>query len=253
MIATVFAWMTLQDAKADLGKALKAAGEWKSYAYKQTNEMEGGQGGGGGGGGGRGPQTYEGAWQKDVGLSSKSGDSEVYKVGDAVAYKAEDGTWKKLATTGGREQGGGGRRDRSAFRYRNLRAPHESLSGLEDKFKELKTETDKIGDAACTVYTGPLTEDAVKEMSQRRGRGGDDPNRPVESAAYEGSAKIWVDDKGRVAKYVIQTKASGSMGGRDFSFGMTRTVELSKFDDAAVTIPDDVKKTLEAKDEPKTP
>lgn len=259
-----FALNLLQDvdAKAELGKAVKKTADWSSYAYTDSREMEGSWGPS------RGPMKSEGVFQKDVGLTTKSDESEALKVGDAVVYKDRDGAWKKVPKEEPRPEGGGegregreGRRngDWRSMRYRNMSAPHENLAGLEEKFKAVKMSeaTEKVGEAECVVFSGDLTEEAVKEMSQRGRRGGPGGRGgELTDAKYEGSAKVWIDDEYRVLKVVIETTSSGVMEGRDgmpseFEMTSIRTVEFSKVGEAKVEVSDDAKKALEAKEETK--
>lgn len=253
--AVAFALALLQDVdpKAELEKATKKAAEWSSYAYAESRDTEGSWGPS------RGPSKSEGAFQKDAGLTTKSDESEAIKVGDGVVYKDRDGAWKKVPKEEPRPEGEGGRRgDWRTMRYRNLRAPHESLAGLETKLKAVKMgeATEKISDAECVVFSGDLTEEAVKEMSQRGGRGGRGGGE-LSDATYEGTVKVWVDDEYRIRKVVMETTVAGAWEGRDgmpggdFEMTTIRTTEFTKIGEAKVEVPEEAKKALEAKEETK--
>lgn len=227
-IAMALALWCVQDAAEELNTAGTKAQEWKSYAFKTTSTTEGmpqRQGGGGNNPGG--PRTSEGEYIADSKLiHSKSGNFETIKKGDKTVTKGQDGSWTEP------QQGGQGGRGRGRG-MGNITPPHESLKDLGKAFQSVEKSTD--GDLA--LYSGELTtEGATKLGGGGFGRGG---NSTLETT---GSAKVWVDSEGRIAKIEVNTVRKGDFNGTAVEIKTARTTEFSKFGEATFEIPEEAKK-----------
>lgn len=253
-------------APADLSAAVKKTFEKKTYSFETKTSMEGMDRGGGE----RPPIT--GVVLADGTLHLTTGSTEGYKHGDKLVMK--EGTEWKVAEMpnfgggrgaggggggnggagGGGEQGGagGGNRgggggggrgmgNREAFQLRAVNAPHLWLDGIEKKLEGVQTKDE----SGLKVYSGNLTEEAVKEMANRmgggRGRGGDGAGGGAGAPKTTGSVKFWVNKDGKIEKYQVDTTTEGGPG-REFK--RTQLVTLKDASDSKQAVPDEVKKLL---------
>jgi hypothetical protein len=195
-----------------LAKALRAATGADSYAFT-VRDTPGGE--------------VEGKYQKDRPVSLRADRIDFFKKGDALVYKQADG-WHK-AKTGVQSDpliilGG-------SAKARGTRLPHDDLTGLEKRLRNLKKSEEK----GQVVYSGELTEEGAKALAKSEDR----------DVARGGTAKLWLDDKGRPARYEIAIRLKGRRGNADVDGEATRTVTLKELGATKVEVPDEVKKLLE--------
>ena len=77
------------------------------------------------------------------------------------------------------------------------------------------------------TLSGDLDEKAAKLLARSE-------NRPV---AQSGKAVVWLDAKGQVAKYQIQLRLQGRLGGADVDGEITKTVVISNVGSTRVEVP----------------
>ncbi|HEY3226723.1 MAG TPA: hypothetical protein VGK61_07010 [Planctomycetota bacterium] len=240
MVVAALAMAFAPAADEDLDKAAAKAAEMGNYSCKIATKMEGG------GGGGATAAPVELQIKPDAPWHIKSGETEAYRKGEALAVKDKE-TWKKLERPEGGQ--GGGRPDRAtmnAFRLRGVRAPHEILKDLKsDQFKEVKREDAEGG----RCFSGDLTAEAAKKFGAvgggRRGGGGGG-DRPPEGE-YSGRAKVWVNGDGAVTKYEIYTEGKVKVREEERTIKRTVTVEISDVGSTKYEVPEDAAKALEGK------
>jgi hypothetical protein len=200
------------DAGDDLAKALRAATGADSYAFT-VRENGGGE--------------VEGKYQKDRPVSLRAERIDFFKKGDALVYKQADG-WHKAKT--------GVQSDPlivlgASAKARGARLPHDELAGLEKRVNNLKKSEEK----GQVVYGGELTEEGAKALAKSEDR----------DVARGGTAKLWLDDKGRPTRYEITIRLKGRRGNAEVDGEATKTVTLKELGAAKVEVPDEVKKLLE--------
>lgn len=128
---------------------------------------------------------------------------------------------------------------------RGVGAPHEELKGIENGFKEIRKEEEKVGEKACTVYSGELTPEGIanspmgKMAAQFGAFGG--------NLDLSGTAKAWVDGEGNLVRYEMNTRLAGEFNGNAFEFSLKRTTDLSDVGKTRVETPEGVRKLLEEK------
>lgn len=207
--------------------AKKLAGE--SYRWKTT--VESADAGGGGGGQFR-PGPTEGVIDKDgtTTLAITRGDNTVRAVlkGDKGAIETQDG-WTTLAEAA---EGGGGQPGRGGFMARTLRTFKAPAAEAEDLLAKAKDITKSEGG-----YSGELTEQGVKELLARRGRGGG--AAPPEAKGAKGSVKFWVKD-GLLTKYQYHVRGTVTVGqdNRELDVDRTTTVEIKDVGTAKTEVPE---------------
>ena len=244
IVVAALALLAGRAADEDLDKAAAKAAEMGNYTATVNTKVEGmGGGGGGGGGEGRAPQPVEIQVKSDAPVHLKSGDVEAYRKGDVLAVKSGD-TWKR-AERPQRGEGGGDRNAAAAFRLRGVRAPHEILKELKSSaFKEVKRE-DAEG---SKVYSGDLTEEALKALrpqNRRGGGGGGGGDRPAPKST--GKAKIWVNGDGVVTKYEVYVESTFEREGEEMTTKFTSTVEIKDVGSTKYDVPEAAAKVFEAK------
>lgn len=242
MVVAALALMAGRAADEDLDKAAAKAAEMGNYSCTVTTKMEGGRGGGGGEGGG--PQPVEMRVKADAPLHLKSGEIEAYRKGEIVAVKEGD-TWKRLERPERPAEGEKpDRRAMAAQRLRGVRAPHEVLKDLKSSaFKEVKREDTE----GSKVFSGELTEEALKALrpAGRRGGGGGG-DRPAPKST--GKARIWVNGDGAVTKYEINIEStSKNPEGEERTTKFTSTVEIKDVGTTKYDVPEDAAKVFEPK------
>ena len=233
-----------RDAKEDLVAAVKKLAEAPSYAWTSTPQApaeapapeKGGRRGMGAGG------PSEGKTEKDglTWISSKMGETAVEGVvkGDKSAVKTADG-WKAASEFTGGQGGQQGRRDPAAGfarTLRNVKLPAAQAETLANGLKEVKAEEG--------VYSGDLTEEAVKALMTFGGRPGGNADRAptIEGAAV--SAKFWVKD-GVLSKYEFKTTGKMKFGEREIALDRTTVVEIKDVGTAKVEVPEEAKAKLQ--------
>jgi hypothetical protein len=198
-----------------LARALQGVTGASSYSFTVTEGMGAPAG------------VVEGKYQKGQPLYFKADRIEFFKLGDAMAYK-HGGAWQKsrrgtlsdpLIILGG------------AAKVRAARLPHEELAGFEKYFKAVKKSQEK----GETVYAGELTGEAVAKLVKTELRG----------VARSGTARVWVDAKGRLVKYQVAIKVQGRLGNAEIDGETTKTVTLSDVGATKVEVPMEAKKALE--------
>jgi hypothetical protein len=200
----------------NLVAALKKTAAGKSYAFsvEQTPVSQ--------------KAPVEGKYQKDQPIYCKAEKIEFYRKGDTLVYK--DGTnWVKSRT---------GRLSDplrilgASAKVRALRLPHDELAALGKALKDVKKgDKGKYG----TVYTATLTKDSARKLAPTEYHG----------SVQGGTAKLWVDGKGRVHKYQTTIDVAGRRGNAEVKGRLVKTVTLTGIDATQVSPPDDAKKALE--------
>ena len=229
------------DLKADLKAASKKLEDAGGYAWTSTSKSEG-AGGGNNNANRFQPGPTEGKLDKDglVWLKSTQGETatEAYLKAGKSAIKSGEG-WKAGSEFDLTAQGGQGRRDPGmgmARRLQNFKAPATEASSLVDKVGDVKDEGEG-------VFSGPLSEEAVKELLTRFGRPGGNNNGP-QVTEPKGSVKFWLKD-GMLVKYELNTQGKFSFNNRDFAMNRTTTVEFKEAGSVAIEVPEEAKKKLE--------
>jgi hypothetical protein len=219
LLSVVAAPRARADEPADeLAKALKKAASADSYAFT-VEEMPGAGSGGG----------LEAKYQKGQPLWCKADKIEFYKQGDAVVYRdGEQWQRSKRGTLSDPLRVLG-----AVAKVNVVRLPHEELAGFEKLLKEVRPAKDK--EDGNTVYGADLTDEAVKKLARTEHR----------DVARSGSARVWVDDKGNVVKYVVTLKLQGRVGNAEIDGTATRTTTLSGAGGTKVEVPEAAKKALE--------
>jgi hypothetical protein len=232
-----------RDAKEELLAAVKKLAEAPSYGWTTTPQApaepppaEGNRRRGMGGG------PTEGRAEKDglTWLSSKQGEAVVEGVakGDKAAVKTAEG-WKAASEFQGGQGGQQGRRDPAAGFARMLRtykAPAAQAESLANGLKEVKVEDG--------VYSGDLTEEAVKGLVSVGGRPGGNPDRAPAIEGATGTAKFWLKD-GVLAKYELKIGGKMKFGEREISLDRTSVTEIKDVGSAKVEVPDEAKAKLQ--------
>lgn len=211
--------------KEEVQEAAKKLADAESYSWHTEIEA----------GGNFRPGPTEGKMQKDglmmMSMSFGDNETEVYKKGDKVAVKGQDG-WKSLEEL---NQGGDGQPGPGRFIGRMIQgfeSPAKMAGDLAGKVKELKMDDG--------VYSGDLTEEGAKELlafrrGGRRGGNGGNGNGPEISNA-KGNAKFWVKD-GVLTKVVYQVEGTMSFNGNDRDVDRTTTTEFKDVGSTKIEVP----------------
>jgi len=222
--------------KDEVTDAAKKLADAQNYSFKQSAQMAGGQGGGGGGGrrGGFGGGNLEGKIDKEgyTVITQQMGDNalEVVVKGDKGAIKTQDG-WQSFAEA----TEDNGQQNFARFfvmRFQNFKGPAKMAEELADKAKDLKKDGD--------VYSGDLTEDAIKAIMPRFGRGG---GQGPDVSNAKGTVKFTVKD-GTLSKIEYHTQYTISFNGNDRDVDSTTTVEISNVGSTKVDVPEEAKKKV---------
>jgi hypothetical protein len=230
----------LADEKDDVAAAAKKLQERSSFSFKgeTRTEMPGMMGGMGDSD----PSTFEGKYEKDVGSFIKTPTHEFITVGDKTATRPLS-DWKLLEDEA----------DPMALQKRMMsmmsgsravRSPHLDFKDFGSKIaKAKKSKRDMVGETACDLYEVEFTEDAAKEILTDMLPWGNMMGM-MPDTEITGSAKVWIDDDGRILKYESKGSLSANAGGMDLEMSASRTVTFSNFDETKVEIPEDVKKLM---------
>lgn len=208
--------------KDEVTAAIKKLADQPNYSWTSTVVLPEGSRGRSG--------PTEGKTEKDgfTHVKSQMGErtSEIVVKGDKGAVTNQDGAWESLDEVENQEGFG---RFRAAM-ARNLKPPAAQASDLLAGTKELKKEGD--------VYTGELTEAAVKQLSSfGRRAGGEGPQ--VSNA--KGNAKFWVKD-GMLSKYEFRVSGTMTFNNNDREIDRTTAVEIKNVGTTKVSIPESAKK-----------
>ncbi|MBI5383687.1 MAG: hypothetical protein HZA90_03270 [Verrucomicrobia bacterium] len=223
-LATVGA-LTLGAAESDTQSAVKKAADTLtgkgSYSWSLVNKPEGSEEGF--------QMSTDGKTEKGgfTTLTIRFGENEFQAVrkGEKVAVQ-RDGQWQ---TPEDMDERGA----RMTRRLQTAKFPAEEAAELAGKVTELKA-----GDGG--LYSGDLTEAAVKEIFSRWGRGGQAP----QVSGAKGWVKFWVKD-GVLAKYQFNQRGTiTGQDGQERDMNRTTTVEIKDVGTTKVSVPDDVKKKL---------
>jgi hypothetical protein len=177
---------------------------------------------------GAGPASQvEAKYQKGQPLFCQAEGLDCYKQGEEIVYKQGD-QWlrSKRGTLSDPLRVLG-----AIARVRSVILPHEELAGFERSFKEVK----EAREDRLTVYSGELTEETAKKLVR--------PN--FREIARGGTARVWVDGDGNVAKYTITLHVRGRVGNAEVDGMPTRTMTLTGLNGTKIEIPDAAKKALE--------
>ncbi len=119
-----------------------------------------------------------------------------------------------------------------ARRLRAFKAPAEEAADLVDRAKELKS-----GEGG--VYSGDLTEQGIKEILSRYGRGN------VEAKGAKGWVKFW-SQNGVLTKYEYNIQATITVGGdqREIEINRTTSVAIKDVGTTKLSVPEPAKKKL---------
>ncbi len=219
-IATLLALQT-----EELADAAKKSAALESYGFKVEART------------GRGkhqPGAIEGRYQKDQPLALKTEGTEGFKKGGTVVFK--DGEeWKRLE----KAQKGEKKPPPTAAAFTDVKLPHEELDGFEKNFERVEKAADK--DKDCVVWAGVLTPSAAHALVSTGAKAEGKLN-----AAYTGTAKVWVNDKGMIVRYEISThvKAESKKGSIDTD--ISRTVQILDPGAAKVEVPEAAAKLLDS-------
>jgi hypothetical protein len=211
------------DAKSAVKSAAKKLADKSSYTWNTSSKNESGEQ--------RFQMTIEGKTEKSgfTFLTTTFGQNEIeaVKKGDKVAVK-RDGEWKTPDEMDDQQA-------RMPRRYSTMKLPAGEAEEMADKVKELKA-----GDEG--LCSGDLTEDAVKGLLTRFGRGG---QQAPEVAGAKGWIKFWAKD-GVLTKYQYNVQGTMTVGQdrREVEVNRTTTIEIKEIGTTKVTVPDEAKKKL---------
>jgi hypothetical protein len=233
-LAVLLAATLVPDDKEDLAKAAEKSRALENYAFKGRIAIDGvpflPE-----------PMEFAGAYVKDRGFTATMGPfGTVFKVDKKVAVKDPDGgTWILLAK--GAKVGDGPLAEQIPILARGLRPPHEELKKYEERFKELRKKDGeaKIGDIACVVYEGALTEPGV------RGAIPGGLGFLLGKAKCEGTGRAWVGDGGRILRFEVDGKIEIDDKDQTTELKFSRTTEFSEIGKATLEVPAEVKKLFE--------
>jgi hypothetical protein len=235
------------DDKETLQQALTKITGLDSYSFKGETEFQSQFGNGAPGQ----IPSFEGKYQKDVGLHINSDKGEVFRKGERVLVKQGQNEWQDLAqfqpptppAGDGQKRRLGANPAFAKLMLKNMKAPHEELRDLAKGLKTVKKaeKTEKIGDVDCFEYSAELTEDAVKgsPLGRLAMLGG-------ANASLSASARFWVDTQGNLQIYEVVTKGAVTFQGNQVDLTLTRRSEITDGGKTKVEVPEGVRKLLEA-------
>ena len=119
---------------------------------------------------------------------------------------------------------------------RNFKTPAASVEDLAGKVKELKKDGD--------VFSGDLTEAALKEMLTMGGRRRDGSEAPTPTDA-KGSVKFWIKD-GVLTKYETTVSGKISFNDNEMKLDRTATTEIKEVGTSTVEVPEEAKKKIDS-------
>jgi hypothetical protein len=195
----------------ELGKALRGVTAAESYTVTVTERNA----------------SVEAQYQKDRPVAFRADRIDFFKKGDVLVYK-QAGKWHKSKT--------GIESDpllilAAGAKVRGVRLPHEELTGFDKHLKDVTQAKEK----GQTVYSATLTEEGARALSKPSDR----------EVARGGTAKLWLDDKGRLVRYETTIRLKGRLGNAEVDGEATKTVSIKDVAATKVDVPDEVKKLLE--------
>jgi hypothetical protein len=254
------------DASQDLLQLCSQMQSVQSYAFSVTREEEGSSfGGRGSGGRGEADSTpLQGRFQKGQPLQLQAGELIGYRVDEQLVYPDGQGDWQSFDPEsmargfgrgrGGDEHGEGGehreggdlgggsgsdprRTMTSAFRMRQVVAPHEFLSDLSGKLTNVSSAQNEHG----VQYTAEFTPEAAAGLASsgaRRSRGMRGRGREGAAAMnLQVTLSVQAGADGRLTQLTLATTMSGSFGEREFSRSSKSTTVLSGWGETKVEVP----------------
>lgn len=286
------AWGTAQEADAaktvdaakELAKVAAAMAKVESYSFASKTETEGDGFGGGRGGPGAGAEGGEapatkGAYKQGLPMRLQSGDTEIYKDGEQVVYKGEDGKWttfdRSAFSRGGSpgrggdrdaggagrgerggegrgERGGEGRGERGGEGRADRGGDRGGFAGMRAMFSMMSTTaphqlfdglSEKISDVSRTEKDGVITYSAnlTEKGIESTSPAGGRMGRGGSGPEMKtvGTIEIRVKN-GAIAAYKVRTSRSGSFGERSFEMTTTQVVEFDKLGGVELEVPADV-------------
>ncbi len=222
------------DEKEDLARAAEKTRELENYRFKGRLAVDGvpflAE-----------PIEISGTYVKDKGFTATMGPvGTIFRLDKKVAVKdAETGEWVLVKV--GTKVGEGPLAAQIPIVARGLKAPHEELKKLAERFKEIKKKDGggKIGEIECSVYEGALTEGGVRG-SLPAGVG-----LLMGKGKFEGTCRVWVGSDGRIAK--IEAEGKIQIENKDATTELTfsRTTEFLEIGKATLEMPSEVKNLFE--------
>jgi len=203
----------VQAGETDLAKALQAviAAESCQFTTQAPNTGAG----------------VDAKYQKGSPLHVRADGIEFFRKGDVLVYKQGD-IWQRTRT--------GTLSDplrilAATSKVRAVRVPQEELAQIGKALTNVKKTMAK----AETILSSELNVEAVRQLARTEDR----------DLARDGTAKFWLDDRGRLAKYEIAIRVQGRRGNAEVDGVVTRTVWVSAVGTTKVEVPVAAKKVLE--------
>ncbi len=203
-------------AAEELGRAARKTAAAASYAFRIEERPGRGTGG-----------AVTGGYALGQPVFFLSDGIRFYRKGQALVYE-QGGRWHRSKT--------GTESDPlrilgAAAKVRRAALPHEELASLSRDFKSVTRRQEK----GQTVYTGELTEAAVKRLAPSEFR----------SVARSGRAQAVVDAGGLLTRYTVEIRAKGRLGNAEVDATVARTVTLTEIGTARLEVPAAARKALE--------
>lgn len=191
----------------DLAKKLDAIRNAESYSFGVRDN--------------NGPGV-EARYQKGQPLFCKADGIEFYRKDGVLVYKQGE-TWQRTRT--------GTLSDPlrilgASAAVRAVRLPHEELAILGKALTSVKV-VEGIG-------TGDFSMDSARKLARTE----------EADLARGGSAKLWFDKNGSLAKYTITIRVQGKRGNAEVDGVMTRTVTIGDIGTVKIALPAGAKKAL---------
>jgi hypothetical protein len=237
MIALLLAASLLlaPDEKSELLAAAKKSAEAKNCTHRGELKLvlpEGLDRSGGGD-----PVKFEGKYDRDAGSWVRTDAFEFVTIGGKTAVRPVS-EWRALKDDGS---------DVQRLFYQGLsgarapRPPHEDFAAWARAIATVKR-----GEGDARMYEVEFSTDFSRDLVQTLFPMGKWMDRiPIERPA--GSAKVWLDGEGRIAKMEVSAKVQASIQGMLVQLSATRTSTITDYDATKVEIPAEAKKALEVK------
>jgi hypothetical protein len=168
-------------------------------------------------------QAVEVKYQKGLPLFAQADKIDFFRKGEILVYKDGE-AWQRTRT--------GTLSDPlcilgASAKVRSVRLPHEELAIVGKALKKVERNE--------RLIAGEFDADAAKTLARTEDR----------DLARGGTAKLWFDGDGRLAKYEIAIRVQGRRGNAEVDGVMTTTVSLTNVGATKVIVPDAAKKILE--------
>ena len=222
------------DTKEELAKAAEKTRELENYRFKGGFAVDGvpflAE-----------PVEFNGAFVKDKGFMASMGPvGTIFRLEKKVAVKdPETGEWVLIKQ--GTKVGEGPLSTHIPMLARGLKPPHDDLKSFEERFKEIQKRDakEKVGDAECQVYEGPLTEKGIRAMLPAGA------SLLIGKGTFEGTARVWVGPEGRFVKFEADCKIQVEQDGTTTDLAIKRHVQFVDVGKATVEMPAEVKKLFD--------